>query len=220
MTPSVTYHQLDVLSSEGLRLRLDLAIRFNPEYVMLGMLHERIGTDYLTRVVVPQTESVLRKQLGRATAEQIYTNEDDLLTRAVLRAMEEVGRNFVEIEDVIIRRIELPDTVRAAIEDKISQQELMRSYEFRDQTAEKEAERKRIDGSGVRDAQAIIDASLSDPLLVHESQAATRAIAGAGTPTTLILNSGKGDGRGVEVPVFVPHDARTNALPVVVPGPR
>ena len=161
MTPSITYHQLDVLSSEGLRLRLDLAIRFNPEYVMLGMLHERIGTDYLTRVVVPQTESVLRKQLGRATAEQIYTNEDDLLTRAVLRAMEEVGRNFVEIEDVIIRRIELPDTVRAAIEDKISQQELMRSYEFRDQTAEKEAERKRIDGSGVRAAQAIIDASLS-----------------------------------------------------------
>lgn len=187
---------------------------------MLGMLHERIGTDYLTRVVVPQTEAVLRKQLGRATAEQIYTNEDDLLTRAVLRAMEEVGRNFVEIEDVIIRRIELPDTVRAAIEDKISQQELMRSYEFRNQTAEKEAERKRIEGSGVRDAQAIIDASLSDPLLVHESHAATRAIAGAGTPTALILNSGKGDRRGVEVPVFVPHDARPNALPVVVPGPR
>lgn len=213
----LAYHELDVLSSEGLRIRLYLAIRFNPEYALLGMLHERIGPDYLTRVVVPQTESVLRKQLGVATAEQIYTNKDDLLTRAVLRTMEEVGRNFVEIEDVIIRRIKLPQAVKDAIEDKISQQELMRSYEFRNQTAELEAQRRRIEGIGLRDAQAIIAASLTDPLLIHESHVATMAIAEAETRTTLIMGGGgsEGGGLGVEVPIFMPHHAQLPASPVV-----
>lgn len=216
----LAYHELDVLSSEGLRLRLHLAIRFNPEYVMLGMLHENIGPDYLTRVVVPQTESVLRKQLGIATAEQIYTNEDDLLTRAVLRAMEEVGRNFVEIEDVIIRRIELPETVRTAIEEKIRQQELMRSYTFRNQTALLEAERRRIEGGGLHDAQKIIAESLTDELLTHESHAATRAIAEAETRTTLILSGGEADGLDVEVPIFMPHAAQLPNDPAIEENPE
>lgn len=196
----IVKHELDVLSVEGLRLHLELAIRFQPEYSLLGMLHENIGPDYLLRVVIPQTESVLRKQLGNATAEQIYTNEGGLLTRSMLKAMAEVGRNFVEVEDVIIRSIRLPDTVRDAIEAKLRQQQLFASYEFRRATAVKEAERKRIEAAGISDYQGIIDETLSDRLLAHQGIEAARTLAESNNEKTLVVGAGSS---GIDLPIFL-----------------
>lgn len=187
----VVKHELAVLSVDGLKLELHLAIRFRPEIDLLGMMHERIGPDYLTRVVLPQTESVLRKQLGNATAEQIYTNANGLLTRAMIKAMEEIGRNYVEVEDIIIRRIQLPETVRKAIEDKLVQQELLASYEYRGQTAIKEAERKRIEAAGIRDYHEIVDSTLSDRLLHYQGITATMDVAESENDKTVVIGVGK-----------------------------
>ncbi len=196
----VAMHEFDVLSIEGLRLHLKLAIRFQPEYDLLGMLHEHIGPDYLTRIVIPQTESVLRKQLGKATAEQIYTNEGGLLTRARLEAMAEAGRNFVEVEDIIIRSVSLPKVVRAAIEDKLKQQQLLASYQFRRQTALQEAERKRIEAAGIGDFQAIVNETLTDRLLTFQGIEASRAIARSNNEKTIITGVGSGT---VALPIFL-----------------
>lgn len=195
----VALHRLDVLSNEGLRLTLDLAIRYQPEYDLLGMLHERVGPEYLTRVVVPQTESVLRKELGNASAEAIYTNQDGLLTRAMLAAMEEIGRNFVAVEDIIIRRIELPESIRDAIQDKLTQQQLLLSYVFRQATAEREAERKRIEAGGIADYQRIVDTTLSDSLLDYQGIRATRELAASSNNKTVVIGA-RGD---LALPIFM-----------------
>ncbi len=214
----VALHRLDVLSNEGLTLTLDLAIRYQPEYDLLGMLHERVGPEYLTRVVVPQTESVLRKALGNATAEAIYTNEGGLLTRAMLAAMAEIGRNFVAVEDIIIRSIELPESIRIAIEDKITQQQLLQSYVFRQGTAEREAERKRIEAGGVADYQRIVDESLSDALLDYQGIRATQELAASGNGKTVVIGAG-GD---LALPIFMHDGSPTDAAgsPARHPAPE
>ena len=195
----VALHTLKVLSNEGLPLSLDLAIRYQPEYDLLGMLHERVGPEYLNRVVVPQTESVLRKELGNATAEAIYTNKGGLLTRAMIAAMDEIGSNFIAVEDIIIRRIELPDSIRSAIEDKLMQQQLLLSYPYRQQTALKEAERKRIEAGGVSDYQRIVDETLSDELLDYQGIMATRDIAASDNRKTVII----GASGGLALPILI-----------------
>ena len=196
----IAFYELDVLSVEGLTLRLELAIRFRPEYSLVGLLHETIGPDYMIRVVVPQTESVVRKQLGNATAVQIYTNEDRLVTRAMLKAMNEAGRNLVEVEDIIIRSIRLPETVKTAIEEKIRQRQLLASYVYRRQTAVQEAQRKRIAAAGIRDYQALVDETLSERLLVHQGIQATRDLAVSGNPKTLVVGAGSSD---LALPIFL-----------------
>ncbi len=193
-------------------LHLELAIRFRPEYSLLGMLHENVGPDYLTRVVIPQTESVLRKQLGNATAEQIYTNEGGLLTRAMLQAIEEAGRNFIEVEDIIIRSIRLPDSVRQAIEDKLKQKQLFASYQYRRETAVKEAERKRIEAAGIGDYQAIVDETLTDRLLVHQGIEATRTLAESDNEKILVVGAGSSD---VALPIFLGNVATGQGTPDV-----
>lgn len=187
----VAMHSFHVLSMRGLMVQLDLAIRYRPKVDQVGLLHQRIGPNFARRVVIPQTESVLRRELGVRTAEDIYTNAGNLLHQAVELAKQEVGRNYVEAEDIIIRSVALPDLVREAIQDKLTQRELLESYTFRLETATEEAERLRDEGRGIRDYQERIDSTLSDGLLQHTGIRVTREVAGSPNTSVVLIGSGK-----------------------------
>jgi prohibitin 1 len=192
----VALHEFEVLTAKGLSVKLSLAIRYQPEVEMLGVLHQRIGPDYAQRVIIPQVESVMRKQLGQYVAEDIYTNKDGLLTRAILAALDEVGRNYIQVEDIIIRSIQLPDKLKAAIEDKLTQEEMLKSYEFRMETARKEAERLMIEAEGHKKHNAIVAETLTDKVLQREQIAAMRDLAKSPNAKTLILGGGQAGAPG------------------------
>ena len=202
----IALHDFDVISNKGLTVHLSLAIRYRPEYDLLGILHQRIGPDYLQRVIVPQIESVMRKQLGQYTAEQIYTNEAGLLTNAILTALDEVGRNYVEVEDIIIRSIKLPEQIITAIEDKLKQQEHMKSYEFRLQTEEQEADRLKIKAGGLKTYHDTINQALTEKTLRLKGIEATEALATSNNSKVVIIGSGK-DG----LPIILNTDTATPA---------
>ncbi|MBK8452751.1 MAG: prohibitin family protein [Thiofilum sp.] len=204
----VAYHEFDVISNKGLSVHLALAIRYRPEYELLGVLHQRIGPDYLTRVILPQIESVMRKQLGNYTAEQIYTNEEGLMTNAILTALDEVGRNYVEVEDIIIRSITLPPTIVGAIEDKLKQEEYMKSYEFRMETAKREAERLAIEAEGIKNYHTILGQSLTPNVLQNKGIEATKALAQSPNAKIVVIGGGK-DG----LPLILNTDSGVSASP-------
>lgn len=187
----IALHEFDILSVKGLRINLAMAIRYRPEYDLLGVLHQRIGPDYLQRVILPQIESVMRKQLGQYNAVQIYTNEGGLLNNAILRALDEVGRNFVEVEDIIIRSLTLPENIVSAIEDKLTQQEYLRSYEFRLQTATKEAERLVREAKGISQYQSIVGQSLTPEMLAYEGIKATKELAKSQNAKIVVIGAGQ-----------------------------
>jgi len=190
----VALHEFEVLTAKGLSVKLSLAIRYQPEVEMLGVLHQRIGPDYAQRVIIPQVESVMRKQLGQYVAEDIYTNKDGLLTRAILAALDEVGRNYIQVEDIIIRSIQMPDKLKVAIEDKLTQEEMLKSYEFRMETARKEAERLTIEAEGQKKHNAILAETLTDKVLQREQIQAMRDLAKSPNAKTLIMGGGTAGG--------------------------
>ncbi len=187
----IALHEFDVLSVKGLRIHLAIAIRYRPRYDMLTTLHQKIGPDYLQRIVLPQIESVMRKQLGSYNADQVYTNENGLLNKAIVLAINEVGRNYVVVDDVIIRSLILPDNIVKAIEDKLAQQEYMRSYEFRLKTAAKEAQRKISEAKGINQAQRIIGESLTPEILAFKGIQATQELAKSHNAKIVVIGSGK-----------------------------
>lgn len=200
-------HEFDVITNKGLSIHLSLAVRYRPEYELLGILHQRIGPDYLQRVILPQIESVMRKQLGSYTAEQIYTNEEGLLTNAILSALDEVGRNYVQVEDIIIRSITLPPEIVGAIEDKLKQEEFMKSYEFHLQTAEKEAKRLAIEAEGIKTYHNTINSSLTESILRNQGIQATEKLATSPNAKVVVIGSGKdglpiilGGDHGIQAP--------------------
>ncbi|HKX29139.1 MAG TPA: prohibitin family protein [Blastocatellia bacterium] len=69
---------LEVITRDGLVVQLELSIRFHPEENMVGVLHQRVGPDYVEKIVVPEVASVVRNKVGKLYAVQLYTTQEDI----------------------------------------------------------------------------------------------------------------------------------------------
>ncbi len=183
-------HKFDVLTNKGLPISLTLAVRYHPEREMVGILHQRVGPDYVETIVIPQIESVLRRNIGRHDPEDIYTNKEGILTDIIVKAIEEAGQKFVYIDDIIIRTISLPPEIQEAIREKLIHQQRWYAYEYILEATRQEAERKRIEAQGVRDYQATINETLSDQLILWEGIGATRDLAQSPNSKLVVIGSG------------------------------
>ncbi len=186
-----TLHEFEVLTNLGLPIYLSLAIRFRPEYEMLGLLHQEVGPDYINTITIPQIESVLRKNLGHYNPEQIYINEKGFLEKIILLALEEAGQRYVIVEDILIRKVELPPLVKDAIEEKLVQEQHYKTYKFRLLKAKEEAKRKRIEATGLHDYNQIVAESLDDKVLTWKGIQATLDLSTSANAKVLVIGAGK-----------------------------
>jgi len=187
----VLLHEFTVLTNRGLPITLRLAVRFHPIYELVGLLHQRVGPEYPERIILPQIESVLRRQIGQHSPEHIYTNKAGVLSNIITLAIEEVGRRYVNVEDIIIRELSLPESVRAAIESKLIFEQESLAYKFRLEREKREAERKRIEALGTMVYQDIISATLTDRLVKWQAVQATQDLAASENAKVVIIGSGK-----------------------------
>lgn len=187
----VIQHDLTVLTNRGLPITLKLAIRFRPIYELVGVLHQQVGVDYPKKVILPQIESVLRRRIGQHSPEEIYTNKEGVLSNIIALAIKEVGQKFVEVDEIIIRTVELPKPVRTAIEEKLIYEQRHLAYKFRLEQEKQEAERKRIEALGIMVYQDIISSTLDENLLRWQGIQATLEIAKSENSKVVVIGSGE-----------------------------
>lgn len=187
----IILHEFKVLTSKGLPVTLTLAVRYRPIFELLGVLHQKVGPDYPNKIILPQIESVLRKGLGTHSPEEIYTNKDLLLSKLITRAIEEVGRKYVIVDDIIIRSVTLPSEVRSAIEQKLVEEQHHLAYEYRILRAVEEAKRKRIESEGIRDYAKNIDATMSSRVLRWKGIQASLELAKSPNSKLVLIGGGK-----------------------------
>jgi regulator of protease activity HflC (stomatin/prohibitin superfamily) len=185
------YHELTVLTNKGLPITLKLAIRFKPEYDMVGLLHKHVGPDYVEKIIIPQIESVLRKNIGQLNPEDVYTNKEGVLNRILRIAIDEASRKYVNVDDIIIREVKLPDMVRTAIEEKLVEEQILQKYEFKLQVAGEEAKRKKIEAGGIRDYQQTINETLTASLIKWQAVNATERLIESQNAKVVIIGAGE-----------------------------
>ncbi len=185
-------HDFDVLTSSGLPVKLKIAVRFQPIYELLGVLHQQVGRDYVNKIILPQIESVLRRNLGQRTPEDIYTNKDGVLSKIITLALEEVGRKYILVDEIIIRSVELPDSVSKSIESKVINQQQALAYKYKLEAEEYEAQRKVTEAGGIRDYQKIIASTMTDKTLQAQNIQATLELAKSANTKVVVLGSSKG----------------------------
>jgi len=185
---------MDVLSSNGLEIKADVSAWYEPEYENLGLLHAKIGTDYMRRVVIPALRSSARSVIGRYTPEQIYSTKRDAIQDEIyIEARAILDEKYVDLNRILIRSIILPPTIKSAIEGKLKQEQESLEYEFKLQKAQKEAERQIIDAEGKATANKILNASLTDKILQEKGISATIKLAESNnTKIVIIGNSSNG----------------------------
>ena len=65
------------------------------------------------------------------------------------------------VTDFFVREIEPPETIRQAIENKLSREQQVQAEAYETQVVEEQANQKRAEAAGIRDAQEIIATSLT-----------------------------------------------------------
>jgi len=184
--------EMNVLSSNGLEISADVSVWYRPEYDKLGLLHSKIGTDYLRRIVIPALRSSARSVIGRYTPEQIYSTKRDVIQDEIFEEARIILDNkFVDLTQILIRSIILPPTIKSAIESKLKQEQESLEYEFKLEKAEKEAERQRIDAMGKAKANEILSASLTDKILREKGISATLELAKSPNTKVVVIGNSK-----------------------------
>jgi regulator of protease activity HflC (stomatin/prohibitin superfamily) len=181
-----------VLTYNGLTVQVDYTELFRPEPNEIGMLHKDFGPDYYERMIQPLTVQALRSTISEFNPHQLYTTDVFALSQRVLEmVLANVSRTHVEIEGIVVRRVELPDELVKAIDEKLRQQQLAQAYEYRIVSAQREAERKRIEAIGIRNFYSIVSDSLTPSLLTWRGIEATTDLARSPNSKVVIVGGGK-----------------------------
>lgn len=187
-----TTYQYSVISSDGLSVQFRTSVRYHPKIHYLGYLQRFVGPDYVQTIVVPQTQTALRQVVGTTPIDQIYSTNVNLLEDAVVKAVAEVGLKYIQIDDLLITEIEIPELIRRAIEAKVSQQQNSLQYDYVLAVSKKEALRKRIEAEGIRDFQAIVTPGISSNLLRWKGIEATLDLAKSSNAKVVVIGAQSG----------------------------
>lgn len=183
---------MDVLDKEGLSINVDVTIIFNPYYNKIGYLHENIGTNYVSVMVIPNVRSAVRAVTGRYTAEEIYsTKRGEVESEIIETTRMALAEKNIEMKNLLIRSIMLPEKIKQAIESKLQQQQEALAYQYRLDREKSEAERLRIQAQGIADYNAIISASLTDRILKQKGIDATLELANSANAKVIVVGSGE-----------------------------
>lgn len=183
---------MEVLSRNGLTIKVELSYRYFPNEIEIGILHDRIGEDYLQKIVIPSIRSATREVIGKYLPEELYSSKrEDIQFEITNRTAVELEKNFLTLDAVLIREVTLPENLREAIERKLQQEQASLEYEFKLQQAKKEAERQRIEAEGKAAANDIINRSLTEAVLREKGIQATVELASSPNSKTVIIGSGK-----------------------------
>jgi len=185
------FEKMKVLSSNGLEIQIDASAWYQPVYAELGNLHQTLGEGYLQRVIQPAIRSAARSVVGRYTPEQLYSSKRDAIQDEIFAETKTIlEKQYVQLNEVLVRDVTLPNTIKEAIERKLRQEQESLEYEFRLVTAAKEAEKVIIEAKGKADANRILSASLTDKILQDKGIEATVKLSESDNSKIIVIGSG------------------------------
>lgn len=186
------FEKMKVLSSNGLEIQIDASAWYEPVYDKLGNLHQSLGENYLQRVIQPAIRSAARSVVGRYTPEQLYSSKRDAIQDEIFAETKKIlDKQYVQLNEVLVRDVTLPNTIKEAIERKLRQEQESLEYEFRLVTAAKEAEKVIIEAEGKAESNRILSASLTDKILQDKGIDATLKL--SESPNTKVIVIGGGE---------------------------
>ena len=157
---------MSVPSKEGLTVELEISALFHLSAEKAVEVYKTVGPQYTDVLFVPQFRAASRGVTGGSEAKGLYTSEREALGRLIHEHLQALVQNRgIVVENVLLRKVALPRTVSDAIEQKLKAEQEFERMKFVNQREEMEADRKRIEATGVRDSQAIISETLTPQYL-------------------------------------------------------
>jgi regulator of protease activity HflC (stomatin/prohibitin superfamily) len=181
-----------ILTADGLQVEIDLTILYRVIPSEAPKIYREIGPTYVEKIVRPITRTRIRDNAVNYDAVALYsTKRDEFQNRISKQIEQEFKARGIFLENVLIRNINLPESVKKTIESKINAEQDSQKMQFVLSKEKQEAERKRVEAQGIADYQRIISESLTDRQLQYEQIKAQKELA-ASPNSKIIIMGGKG----------------------------
>lgn len=183
-----------VLSSDGLEVTIDLSVLYKVDPNKAPFILQNIGEKFEDKIVRPVARTVIRDNAVNYQAVDLYSVKRQEFQDKIFRTISQnFAKNGLELQQILVRNITLPASVKASIESKINAEQEAQKMQFVLQKERQEADRKRVEAQGIADYQKIISTQLSDKQLIYESIKAQKEIALSPNAKVIIIGGGKGN---------------------------
>jgi regulator of protease activity HflC (stomatin/prohibitin superfamily) len=183
---------VNATSQEGLSLNMDVSLQYKLDPQKAATVYKNIGVDE-KELVISRFRSTVRAITANYPAVAVYSTKrqevaqqlDQQLTQQLLPL------GFV-VEEALLRDIRMPDTLQAAIQERLKAEQESQRMKFVLEKERQEAERKRIEARGIADSQKIISSGLTNSVLQLRTIEATEKLAQSSNSKVIVLGGEKG----------------------------
>ena len=180
-----------VLTSDGLEVTIDLTVLYRVVSADAPKLLRETGSDFRDKIVRPITRTKIRDNAVYYQAVDLFGNKRDEFQQRIYKSIEnDFKARGLMLEQLLVRNITLPNSVKASIESKINAEQDAKKMEFVLQKEKQEAERKRVEAQGIADYQRIINTGLTDQQLQYEQIKAMKELALSQNAKVIIMGKG------------------------------
>jgi regulator of protease activity HflC (stomatin/prohibitin superfamily) len=181
----------DLPTKEGLTVKTEVSLLYHVQREKIPTILREIGENYENTVIAPTFRSVIRDVSSRFVAKDLHTAERATIERTIAEDLSKFleGKGFV-IEAVLLKNIQLPESLVNAIEAKLQAEQEAQRMQFVLDRERLEAERRKIEAAGIRDAQKLLSEGLNPFLLQYQYIQAWKELANSPN-SKVIITDGK-----------------------------
>jgi regulator of protease activity HflC (stomatin/prohibitin superfamily) len=162
--------RLNLPSKEGLNVLAEISILYHIESNEAPNVIQTVGERYEDVMILSVFRSAAADVCSRYMAKDMHSGQRSVIEDAIKNHMDSLieDRGFV-IESVLMKSISLPSGLYEAIESKLEAEQIAQRMEFELEQERLEAQRKKIEAQGVRDAQQVLAEGLSEEIIKWRS---------------------------------------------------
>jgi regulator of protease activity HflC (stomatin/prohibitin superfamily) len=180
-----------VLTSDGLEVTIDLTVLYRVVASDAPKLLRETGNDFRDKIVRPITRTKIRDNAVYYQAVDLFGSKRDEFQQRIYKGIEgDFKSRGLMLEQLLVRNIALPASVKASIEAKINAEQDAKKMEYVLQKETQEAQRKRVEAQGIADYQRIINIGLTDQQLQYQQIIAMKELALSQNAKVIVMGKG------------------------------
>jgi len=187
------FEHAEAPSKEGLNVVLEVSCLYHLNPTEAVKVYRQIGLNYPEIVVKPQFRSAIRGVTVRHDAKDLYTSSREMIATEIYEDLAaDMDKRGIEVEKILLRRIQLPASVVEAINSKLAAEQEAQRMRFVLDKEKQEAERKKIEAQGIQNFQRIVSQGISDQLLRWKGIEATSQLAESSNAKVVVIGGQDG----------------------------
>merc|ERR1711998_359081 len=186
------YSENIVPTKEGLNVELDVSLLYHISETRARDVFLQLGEEFESVLVLPELQSAVRGLTSEVSAKALYTaGRTEIHDKLLQELREKLSPRGIELEDVLLKGIKLPKQLTDAIELKAQAEQESARMEFVLTKEQQEAERKKLEASGVAAFQRIVSEGISEQLLQWKGIEATEKLASSTNSKVVVMGNSK-----------------------------